>query len=110
LARRQAGEGEQPLAGFFEAVCHGARLQPPFGQEQLPPAHHLGAGFGVDHVVVVGGDLLVQGIRRMRLFRQGCRLYELMPTTPKPRLGLLVRKLAATLAKPPVFAETFRAG
>jgi len=61
----------------------------------------------------LGYDRLLKSITTKRrthsLFRQGCRLYELMPTMPKPRLGLLVRKFAATLAKPPVFAKTFGA-
>ncbi|GBR74571.1 hypothetical protein AA700_0303 [Acidiphilium acidophilum DSM 700] len=61
----QASEGEEPIAGFFEAVGQAAAFQTPFGEEQPAPAHHLGTGFGVDHVVVVGGDLLVQGVWRM---------------------------------------------
>ena len=47
--------------------------------------------------------------RTHSLFRQGCMLYELMPTIPKPRLGPLVRKFADMRAELPVFAETFGA-
>ena len=47
--------------------------------------------------------------RTHSLFRQGCMLYELMPTMPEPRLGPLVRKFADMLAELPVFAETFGA-
>lgn len=33
LARRQASEGEQALAGFLQAVGDGAMLEPPFADE-----------------------------------------------------------------------------
>ena len=47
--------------------------------------------------------------RTHSLFRQGCMLYELMPTMPEPRLGPLVQKFADMLGELPVFAETFGA-
>jgi hypothetical protein len=43
------------------------------------------------------------------LFRQGCMLYELIPTMPEPRLLPLVERFAALLAEFPVFADTFGA-
>ena len=43
------------------------------------------------------------------LFRQGCMLYELMPTMPEPRLLPLVQKFTDMLADLPVFAKTFGA-
>lgn len=45
--------------------------------------------------------------RSHSLFRQGCMLYELMPTMPEPRLLPLLQKFADMLAELPVFAETF---
>jgi hypothetical protein len=38
LARRQAGEGEQPVAGFLQAVGDGAVLEPPLADEGLAAA------------------------------------------------------------------------
>ena len=46
--------------------------------------------------------------RRTRsVFRQGCMLYELIPTMPEPRLLLLVERFAAMLAELPVFSDAF---
>ena len=45
--------------------------------------------------------------RTHSLFRQGCMLYELIPTMPEPRLLPLVERFAAMLAEIPVFADTF---
>ena len=47
--------------------------------------------------------------RTHSLFRQGCMLYELIPTMPEPRSLPLVQKFADMLADLPVFAETFGA-
>jgi len=43
------------------------------------------------------------------LFRQGCMLYELIPTMPAVRLLLLIERCTTTLAALPVFADTFGA-
>jgi hypothetical protein len=45
--------------------------------------------------------------RTHSLFRQGCMLYDLIPTMPQPRLQPLVERFATTLAELPVFADTF---
>jgi len=45
--------------------------------------------------------------RTHSLFRQGCMLYELIPTMPEPRLMPLIGRFAALLAELPVFADTF---
>jgi hypothetical protein len=45
--------------------------------------------------------------RTHSLFRQGCLLYELIPTMPEHRLLPLVERFAAILAEIPVFADTF---
>ena len=45
--------------------------------------------------------------RTHSLFRQGCMLYELMPTMPELRLLPLVERFAEMLAEVPVFADTF---
>ena len=46
--------------------------------------------------------------RAHSLFRQGCMLYELIPTMPGLRLTPLVERSAAMLAEVPAFADTFR--
>ena len=56
----QPGEGEQPVAGFFQAVGHGAAFQPPFANERLAARFDLLRCLGIDHVVVIGGDFLMQ--------------------------------------------------
>ena len=53
------------LAGLLQAVGHGAALQPPLAQERLAPRLDLLRGLGVDHVGVVGRDLLMQPLRRV---------------------------------------------
>lgn len=45
--------------------------------------------------------------RTHSLFRQGCMLYELIPTMPEMRLLPLIERFAAMLAEFPVFADTF---
>jgi hypothetical protein len=47
--------------------------------------------------------------RTHSLFRQGCMLYELIPTMPELRLLPLVKRFAAMLAEVPAFADTFGA-
>jgi uncharacterized protein YcgI (DUF1989 family) len=43
------------------------------------------------------------------LFRQGCMLYDLIPSMPEQRLLPLIERFAEMLAKVPVFADTFGA-
>jgi hypothetical protein len=45
--------------------------------------------------------------RTHSLFRQGCMLYDLIPTMPEPRLLPLIERFAAMLLEVPVFADTF---
>jgi hypothetical protein len=47
--------------------------------------------------------------RTHSLFRQGCMLYDLIPTMPEHRLTPLLERFAAMIADVPVFAETFGA-
>ena len=47
--------------------------------------------------------------RTHSLFRQGCMLYDLIPTMPEKRLLPLLEKFAAMLIEVPVFANTFGA-
>lgn len=47
--------------------------------------------------------------RTHSLFRQGCMLYDLIPTMPDQRLIPLIETFAAMLAEQPVFADTFGA-
>ena len=65
LARRQAGEGEEAVAGFLQAVGDGAVTEPPLADEGLAARLDLLGRGGVDHVGVVGGDLLVQALGRV---------------------------------------------
>src|SRR4051794_41350742 len=60
LAWRQAGEGEQLIARFLQTIGHGAMLQPPLAQEGAPARLDLARALGVDHVRIVGRDLLMQ--------------------------------------------------
>src|SRR5258707_8505273 len=60
LVGRQSGEGEQPITGFLEAVGHGLAFEPPFADESPPARCDFRSRGGVDHVVVVGRDLLMQ--------------------------------------------------
>ena len=66
LTGRQPPEGEQPVAGFLQAIGDGAMLEPPFADEGFAPRLDLLAPCRVNHVVVVGGDLIVQPLWRMR--------------------------------------------
>ena len=66
LARRQAGEGEQAVAGFLQAVGDGAVLEPPFADEGLAAGFDLLTRRRVDHVVVIRGDLVMQALGRVR--------------------------------------------
>src|SRR3954462_12769284 len=66
LAWRQAGEGEQPVSRFLQAIGHGAMLQPPLAQEDAPARLDLARALGVDHVRLVGRDLLMQPLRGVR--------------------------------------------
>src|SRR5205807_7690547 len=65
LARRQPREGEEAIAGFFEAIGHRPTLEPPLADEGLAAALDLCRCRGVNHVRVVGGDLLVQTLGRV---------------------------------------------
>ena len=65
MDRRQASEGEQGVAGLLEAVGDGAVPEPPLADEGLAPLFDLLGRRGVDHVGVVGGDLLVQALGRV---------------------------------------------
>lgn len=65
LALRQPREGEEPVAGFLQAVGDRTMLQPLFADEGLAPGFDLLVCRRVDHVVVVGGDLLVEALGRM---------------------------------------------
>src|ERR1039458_7069481 len=47
--------------------------------------------------------------RTHSLFRQGCMLYDLIPTMPDKRPLPLIEKFTAMLAEVPVFADTFGA-
>jgi hypothetical protein len=43
------------------------------------------------------------------LFRQGCMLYDLIPTMPEQRLLPLIERFAEMLTEVSVFADTFGA-
>ena len=45
--------------------------------------------------------------RTHSLFRQGCMLYDLIPTMPQPRLLPLLERFAAMLAELPAFHDAF---
>src|ERR1700756_5955682 len=60
LADGQPGEGEQPVTGLLEAVGYRLAFEPPFAQEGSAALFDLGRQGGVDHVVVVGRNLVMQ--------------------------------------------------
>jgi hypothetical protein len=41
------------------------------------------------------------------LFRQGCMLYDLIPTMPEARLRLLMQRFSLMLQEQPLFADVF---
>jgi len=51
------------VGGFLQTVGNGAMLQPPFSDEGLATNRNLLGGRGIDHVVVICGDLVVQALR-----------------------------------------------
>src|SRR3954464_2129123 len=59
------GKANSASPASSQAVGHGPTLQPPLAQEGLSPRLDLLGALGVDHVRVVGRDLLVQPFRRM---------------------------------------------
>ena len=65
MVGRIAQEREQVRPGLLQAGGHGRALQPPLAHECLPPGFDLLHRLGVDHVGVVGADLVVQFLRRM---------------------------------------------
>src|SRR6516164_3529355 len=65
LAERQPGEGKEPITSLLEAVGHRLAFEPPFADEGPPQRLNLARRGGVDHVGVVGRDLLVQTLGSM---------------------------------------------
>src|SRR3974390_2552207 len=66
LAWRQASKGEEAVAGFLQTIGDGTVLEPPFADEGLAAGLDLLTCRGVDHIGVVGADLLVQTVGCMR--------------------------------------------
>jgi len=79
MALREAREGEQPIPRFLQAVGDGATFEPPFAKEGFSLGLDLLAGGGVNHVVVIGRDLLMQPVRRVG--EQVAMLVNVMPTS-----------------------------
>jgi hypothetical protein len=63
LRRVEAGEGEEPVAGFFQAVGGRAALEALVAQEGLATRFDLGRGVGVDHVAIILGQLVLHVFR-----------------------------------------------
>src|SRR5260221_2623011 len=61
----QTGEGEEPIAGFLQAVRDGSVLEPPLADEGFAALFDLFARCRIDHVVVVVRDLLMQALGRV---------------------------------------------
>jgi len=51
-----------PITGFVEAVGDRLAFEPPFANEGAPALLDLGSGGRVDHVVIVGRNLLMQAL------------------------------------------------
>src|SRR6516162_111611 len=65
LAGRQPGESEEPITGFLKAIGHCLALEPPFADEGSPALLDLRGRGSVDHVGIVGRNLLMQPLRYM---------------------------------------------
>src|SRR5947208_16871493 len=65
LAGRQPGEGEEPITGLLEAVGYRFAFEPPFAKEGPAALFDLARRGGVNHVVVVGRDLVAQPLGRV---------------------------------------------
>src|ERR1700751_6033653 len=65
LAARQSGEGKEPITGLLEAVGYRLAFEPSFAQKSPAPVLDLDGGSGVNHVVVVRRDLVVQPLGRV---------------------------------------------
>src|SRR5947207_10801290 len=63
---RKAREGEETVACLLQAVRHRFALEPPLAQEGLAASGDLRGRGSVDHVGVIGGDLVVQALGRVR--------------------------------------------
>ena len=57
------GEGEEPVAGFLQAVGNRAVFEPPLADEGLAAGFDLLGRVRVDHVVVVGAESPRAGAR-----------------------------------------------
>jgi hypothetical protein len=64
LAFQKAREGEQPVAGFFQAGGDRWAFRPPFAAESLALGRDLLLRAGGDHILVIGKDFRVQPLRR----------------------------------------------
>ena len=62
---REAREGEEFISRFFQAIGDGVTFEPPFADEDLSLRLNLLLRLGVNHVVVVSRDFLVQPIWRV---------------------------------------------
>ena len=65
LAFREAREGEEFVARFLQALCNRAAFHSPFANERLALDLDLRLRGGIDHMIVIGGDFLVQPVGRM---------------------------------------------
>src|SRR5258708_25309427 len=65
LAWRQRGESEKAIAGLLQAVGNGAVAQPPLAQEGFTALLNLLRRIRVDHICVVGRDLVMQPLGRV---------------------------------------------
>jgi hypothetical protein len=65
-ACRQACESEEAIAGFLETSGNRGVLEPPLANEGLSPRRNLVVRGGIDHLGVVGGDLVMKALGRMR--------------------------------------------
>jgi hypothetical protein len=66
LARRQTREGEEPIAGFLQAVGDGFVFEPPLANEGFASRFDLFARVRLDHFVVVVDDFLMRTLRGVR--------------------------------------------
>ena len=66
MVRGQTREGKEPVAGFLKTIGNGPVLKPPLADEGFAARFDLFACVRVDHIFIVGADLVMQALGGVR--------------------------------------------